>query len=720
MTTAGHDRLFNLLPAVYRMRDADAGGALQALLSVISEQLDLVEDDIGRLYRNWFVETCDDWVLPYLGELVACLPTRRIPAEHLPPGVATPRREVGNAVANARRKGTLPVLEELAAEVAGWPARAVEFYRLLAVFQSLNHLHVDRGRLVDVRAMDALDRLGGPFDETARLVDVRRIASRRSACRHDIGEVGVFVWRLRPYSITQAPAYCDDRVRSHYHFSILGNDAPLVVNPVPEPGPFHLADDRNVPAFITRRAFADRAADFYGPGKSLQIWRDGTDQPVPLEHVVAADLTDWRYRPKGHEVAVDPELGRIAFGARHAPEQGVWVTYHAAFSADMGGGEYARQVTPVGARRQYQVGPGGFDRIMAAVDQWRADIAADGDAARSAVIEITDSGAYQEPIDIVLDPGDHLELRAAPSTRPVIRLLDWYSNRPDSMRIRARAATVPLDEAEYDQRPGVAEDPCHDDAPRRPTVVLDGLMVTGRSVQLVGPLGKIVIRHCTLVPGWSLDHECCPRHESEPSVELDDTTAEVFVDHSIVGSIEVNEGEVDTDPVALCIADSIVDATAPDSPAVSGPEGRYAYVRLSVARSSVIGAVLAHVIEAGDDSIFFGPVQVARRQRGCLRFCWVPAGSRPPRRYECQPDGVLGAGGDPLLVRPRFSSRRYGTPAYCQLADACAAKIREGAEDESEMGAFHDLFQPYREANLLARLQDFIPADFDVAVVHVT
>ena len=37
------DRLYNLLPAVYRQRDADQGYQLQALLRVVTEQVETVE-----------------------------------------------------------------------------------------------------------------------------------------------------------------------------------------------------------------------------------------------------------------------------------------------------------------------------------------------------------------------------------------------------------------------------------------------------------------------------------------------------------------------------------------------------------------------------------------------------------------------------------------------------------------------------------------------------
>jgi hypothetical protein len=73
-----------------------------------------------------------------------------------------------------------------------------------------------------------------------------------------------------------------------------------------------------------------------------------------------------------------------------------------------------------------------------------------------------------------------------------------------------------------------------------------------------------------------------------------------------------------------------------------------------------------------------------------------------------------------LRVEPEFNSRRYGTPTYGQLAGACAEEIKRGADDESEMGAFHDLFQPQRAANLRARLDEYTPAGMDAGIIYAT
>ncbi len=71
-------------------------------------------------------------------------------------------------------------------------------------------------------------------------------------------------------------------------------------------------------------------------------------------------------------------------------------------------------------------------------------------------------------------------------------------------------------------------------------------------------------------------------------------------------------------------------------------------------------------------------------------------------------------------MRPRFVSLRYGDPAYCQLSRWCAGEIRRGADDESEMGVFHDLYVPQREANLRARLDEYLRFGLEAGVLYAT
>ena len=188
MTTMPDDRLYNLLPEYYRAADAAAGGVLRALLQVIGAQVDVVQADIDQLYRNWFIETCQDWAVPYLGDLVGYQPaqhgggsaSRPRPRASGSTGPAKRRADVApRTVATRRRKGTLAVLVELAADVAGWPARAVEFRTLLAQTQSVNHVRLDRGRRPTCAMATCSTAADGPFDGLAHVADVRRVSSAR-------------------------------------------------------------------------------------------------------------------------------------------------------------------------------------------------------------------------------------------------------------------------------------------------------------------------------------------------------------------------------------------------------------------------------------------------------------------------------------------------------------------------------------------------------------
>jgi hypothetical protein len=726
--TSNPDRLYQLVPVVYRLRDADQGYPLRALLQVLAEQVTLVEHDISQLYENWFIETCQDWVVPYIGSLLGYTPVTDTaePSDLTTPRALArerlliPRAEVGNTIRFRRRKGTLSLLEDLARAVGGWPAHAVEFYRLLGVTQNIDHLRLERGRTVNLRDGTALDLLGGPFDSLAHTVDVRRVSARRSRGTMNIPEAAVWIWRLQSYSVTESPAYCyEEESPNCYLFSVLGNDTQLFAKPQAVPSSLgYRVTELNYPVPLTRRALealagnnaarnaASSAALFYGDGKSFEIWTGSPRQALRPDQVVIADLSDWSYRPSPDTVAVDPALGRMVFPPGQARKQGVWVSYHYGFSGDLGGGEYARTLAEPPGAVIYLVGEGEVSgRLSEALARWQTD------GPKDAVIEITDSGAYVEPISIALKAGQSLQIRAANGKRPVIRLLDWQTSQPDDLTVTGEAGSW---------------------------FTLDGLLITGRGVQVEGALAGVVIRHTTLVPGWGLQCNCEPKRPAEPSLYLLDAPACLRIEHSIVGGIQVDCDETKYEPLALRITDSIVDATDLDGIALGAPESLCAHATLTIARSTVFGKVQTHAIELAENSIFMSPLLACRRQLGCVRFCYVPRGSRTPRRFECQPDlvvravvdsfqkGDIGAAdrdalceSERLRVEPEFNGTRFGTPDYCQLADTCADEIKRGADDESELGVFHDLFQPQRAANLTTRLTEFTPAGMDVGIIFV-
>jgi hypothetical protein len=584
-------------------------------------------------------------------------------------------------------------------------------------------LRIRRGGTIDVRRAGALDLLDGPFDRLAHTVDVRRINSHRTVGRYNIPSVGLFVWRLRAYRVNHTPAAClEENGPECYAFSALGNDTQLFTQPEPEADAAHVAEELNVPAPISLRRLKKRLHHYYGEKKSLAIWAPKWlpkhDGPIPASAIIVADLSEWGFRPPRDHIVVDPELGRIAFPPEQQPPKGVWVTYYYGFSADIGGGEYRRLMSQHVKAKIY---PAHVGEIGKALGQWRKE------NPPHAIIELVESGVYAEQINIDLPADRTLQLRAAAGTRPIIRLLDWQTNLPDSLNVTAGPGSE---------------------------IILEGLLITGRSVQVreaspaddekekPRPRGcddiHVVIRHCTLVPGWGLDCDCEPHRPAEPSLELYNLDGRVRIEHSIVGSIQVQQDQVRADPLELSISDSIVDATSVDREALGAPGSVAAHAILTIARCTVFGEIQTHAIRLAENCIFIGNICVARRQLGCVRFCYVAPGSRTPRRYECEPDLVVNAILEKLpknatpdekkraiareqeRVVPHFMAVRYGAPAYCQLALTCAPEITRGADDESEMGVFHDLFQPQRMANLRARLDEFTPAGADAGIIFAT
>lgn len=353
------DRLYELLPAIHRIRDAEKGYPLRDVLRVIAEQVNVVEADIAQLYDNWFIETCQDWVVPYIGDLIDY---QSVPsAGQLGNATTTegeinkifiPRQEVADTLGYRRRKGTLALLESLAYKVTGWSSRVVEFYQFLSSTQNINHLGFPNKTTVNLRQVEALKKLDSPFDQLAHLVDIRRIISQYQMGEYNIPSVGIFVCRLKAYSVTRTPAYCLQEVRSNcYTFSVTTNDIPLYNHPQSSADSTKIVDKLNLPIPISRKALQSSMSDYYDstPDKfnqSLEIYLGNGSQmqSVPSQRIIVADLSQWNYQtPKDH-IAVDPELGRMIFPSRQLPQNGVWVSYHYGFSADIGGGEYHRSL----------------------------------------------------------------------------------------------------------------------------------------------------------------------------------------------------------------------------------------------------------------------------------------------------------------------------------------------------------------------------------------
>ena len=546
--------LFNLLPALYRLRDAQlaasAGyeiGPLQSLLSIVEEQIAIVEENITQLYDDLFIETCAPWVVPYIGDLIGYKQINGIAS-----AVDSPRAEVANTIGFRRRKGTVPVLEQLARDATGWGAHAVEFFEMLATTQCVrNHVRPLNYYAPNLRSWKPREFMDTGFDKTAHKVDVRRIRPAPDQdqvpgglSRYNVQNVGIFLWSLNAYTLTEVPATAISGSSQCFRFSTLGADMPLFhrATELPEETTT-LAAPSNVPDRLTRhllcqdiRAITKKGLSpvYYGPGLSLAIYSNGSLQDA--SRILVADLSgadgswanlahlsDLSNLPAGaNTIAVDPRLGRIAIpppttGA--APSFSTFCCY--GFNTAIGGGEYPRASTFTASPEQAIVRvPGDYASIHDAL----AALSGDG------VVEVSNSGVYSESAGLTINvrANGHIELRAADGSRPTLVLGDAISITGGSgAQFNLNGFLITYAPPEATSKP--------------PAALLYSPGVKANELANLG------VTHCTFVPGWALEPNGQPSANSSgeltyagPAVFVDSSGLAVTIAQSILGPLYLN------------------------------------------------------------------------------------------------------------------------------------------------------------------------------------
>lgn len=117
-------------------------------------------------------------------------------------------------------------------------------------------------------------------------------------------------------------------------------------------------------------------------------------------------------------------------------------------------------------------------------------------------------------------------------------------------------------------------------------------------------------------------------------------------------------------------------------------------------------AVDARVLEVSE-SLFTEAAQARDRFHGCVRYSRAEPGSLLPRRHRVTED------------RPAFVTLDRTDPAHARLAEACPRSITRGAEDGSEMGAFHGARLVQRRDALERRLIEYTPAGLSTGLLRL-
>jgi hypothetical protein len=269
--------LYARVPNHYRVYDAERGLPLLALLRVVGAQAANLRQDLDRLWDNFFIETCEDWAVPYLAALVGTNLLQQ------PVGQSN-RLDVWNTVLWRRSKGTPLMLQALAQSSSGWLVDLAEFFQSLGWSQNLNHVRIDRPLTPDLRDPFQIRLLGHAGDPFAHAADFKPAApldeSRVAPNTHSIGvaawgtpgryqikNLGVFVRRLRTFPVrgvtpaAVAPGGVVPPAASNFTFNPLFRDTPL----------FAVAS--GLP--ISRADFGSAPWDFFDIGSDIAVRKFG-------------------------------------------------------------------------------------------------------------------------------------------------------------------------------------------------------------------------------------------------------------------------------------------------------------------------------------------------------------------------------------------------------------------------------------------------------------
>jgi hypothetical protein len=703
------DFLYGLLPAIYREKDVSRGEPLRALFAILQQQYDLLEDDIGALYHDWFVETCEPWVLPYIAELLGATEvTRRdYPAVDL-------RCMVANTLAFRRRKGLPATFEAVMACATGWASHVSEGAASVAMSATARRPRRGAADTVSMRASWALDRLGGAFDP------VRRTAGVRSGSLYNLDRLGVFLWRLQGYplrGVTAGVPAAAAAKQGGLTFHPLGRDMPLFNRPSRNRTIEQRTALRDVPAPLSRRMLADEIASG-GAGRrgderfllsefpAFAIFlvartHTGKHEPVkahPLkaDEMVIADLASWTPPavPRTARVAVDPERGRFMLLHPADRKHAVLTDHCYGFAGDIGGGPYPRpaltHLPDQNVWRGWVGGSGGqddehFTSLGAALKRW-------AEQDRNGIIEIADNRTYDlldhsgaEASIALIERHRRLVIQAAPYHRPCLR---------GTLAVSAGTAGG--------------------------TLQLDGLLIGG-TIRISGGV-DLTLHHCRIIPRAGQPAiSASAGQRGDLMVTLEGSIAGPLRLPAEAGKLRISRSIVDGNGRAALAAPGGHAGTA----TAQAAHFRDAAPSAAITRATILGPAVLERLEASD-SIFTRPLRVISQHEGYVRHCALPAESRAPHhQYACQLTGpalVEGASesGSAKHVRPIFTSLDADHPGYAHLSPKCPKEIRAGASDGAEMGVFHGLNEVQREENLRAVLEDYLPFNLEPRVIYAT
>jgi hypothetical protein len=717
------EKLWAMVPEIYRYEDA--AGVLRSVIELLAHEAAIVRRSNDRLWEDQVIELCDEWAVPYIGALVA---TRMLSDKNL----RGRRVDVAKTIYYRRRKGTPRVLEELIGDIAGWEGVVIEeFRRLGRARHGLDPFPAPlAGRLTgtmpggwaDLREPVGSELADGPFEEYFHTPDFR--FPQGLAGRYGIPKLAFYLYRLNYYPMTGVTPF-KDGATLRFTFDPSGRTTQLFnLRQRPESWDnWHPALEWELPAPIRCRLLGDAeylitqaVVDkiYADPAPPLVLSADQKTELAKLYNQPFEDEGGLRAVFNGYphlKLLITPtttsffflllkyalvtcgkkQLLPVAISVEcNAYPNGVPVEQTTAANLTQAPPtDKALEIDPVNglffftapatdagnALVHYYLG---FSGPLGAGTYSRPDLStakpdktrtgggaiAAGDIPAPGILQLADNQTYGP----AANPGsvESLVIEAGDQLRPYVRLTaDWVFTP------KAGADAV---------------------------LVLDGLWIGEGGVVLQGDWDSVTIQNCTFDPGG--DKTVSGTALKMVVLTVQGTIDTLCIQHSIMGPVAVT-GAVET----LTICDSILQSTDA-TPVLQQPAGK-----TTLENVTIFGIVNVDHLEASGVAIT-GKCTVADTQHGCFRFSAAPAASQVPRPYES------------LLftddTNSWWNSQRFGDADYAQLSDVAPAKLLSGGDEGYEIGAFASLLNSFKQNDLEAKVQEYMPFGLIPIFIHQT
>jgi hypothetical protein len=304
--------LFDRLPEIYRTKDGQQfpPDQLRDYLALVEDAFGAIHENIQALYHDLFIEFCDEWVIPYIGDLLG--------TSHLKGETWTLRADVADTIALRRRKGTLGAIELLTFNLTEWGVHCVELLENMVWNQHLNHQRPDcggpppyrdskpgdpnpkmtrqtviRGGTVTLRDPSMLALLNTPFDPFAHVADVQPPAN--GSIRYNLPNLAIFLWRLAAYRIRVSHPVPKGITLTGLALPLASRAVRFSINPVDRPyiaaanekdrEPVRLFNTNLVSINNSQRTGVDKLDSSAGAPSISQI--DETPGPIPTERLTS-------------------------------------------------------------------------------------------------------------------------------------------------------------------------------------------------------------------------------------------------------------------------------------------------------------------------------------------------------------------------------------------------------------------------------------------------